>query len=122
MIEIRDRIAGPFAPLDGIPVTVADPELGAISVPNVLTVGGAMAIDSGPFDELANAASARVSNARTRAPGVRLGASRRYGPASGNRREPAIRDVGGGPEGGNAGRRPARLGPNRWRPAGWVRR
>ena len=28
MIEIRDRIAGPFSALNGIPATVAEPELG----------------------------------------------------------------------------------------------
>jgi hypothetical protein len=33
MIEVRDRIAGPFFALNGIPATIADPELGAISVP-----------------------------------------------------------------------------------------
>ena len=33
MIEIRDRIAGPFSALNGIPATVAEPELGEISVP-----------------------------------------------------------------------------------------
>jgi len=35
MIEIRARIAGPFSPLKGMPATVADPEVGAISVPSV---------------------------------------------------------------------------------------
>jgi hypothetical protein len=38
MIEIRERIAGPFLALNGTPATIADPELGAISVPNVRTV------------------------------------------------------------------------------------
>jgi DNA invertase Pin-like site-specific DNA recombinase len=38
MIEIRDRIAGPSSALSGIPATIADPELGAISVPSVRTV------------------------------------------------------------------------------------
>ncbi len=38
MIEMRARIAGPFASLNPIPATVADPELGEISVPSVLTV------------------------------------------------------------------------------------
>jgi hypothetical protein len=38
MIEIRARIAGPFSALKGIPVTAADPEVGAMSVPSVLTV------------------------------------------------------------------------------------
>jgi hypothetical protein len=38
MIEIRDRIAGPFFALSGIPATTADPELGSISVPSVRTV------------------------------------------------------------------------------------
>ena len=38
MIEIRDRIAGPFSALSGIPATIAEPEVGAISVPSVRTV------------------------------------------------------------------------------------
>ena len=38
MIEIRARIAGPFSALNGMPATVADPEVGAISVPSVRTV------------------------------------------------------------------------------------
>jgi hypothetical protein len=38
MIEIRARIVGPLHPLSEIPATVADPALGAISVPSVLTV------------------------------------------------------------------------------------
>ena len=38
MIEIRDRIAGPFSALNGMPATVAEPELGEISVPSVRTV------------------------------------------------------------------------------------
>ena len=38
MIEMRARIAGPFAALNGTPATVADPKVGAISVPSVLTV------------------------------------------------------------------------------------
>ena len=38
MIEMRARIAGPFAALSGIPATVAEPAVGAISVPRVLTV------------------------------------------------------------------------------------
>jgi hypothetical protein len=38
MIEIRERIAGPFFAFKGMPATIADPELGAISVPNVRTV------------------------------------------------------------------------------------
>ena len=38
MIEIRERIAGPFFAVSGIPATIAAPELGAISVPNVRTV------------------------------------------------------------------------------------
>src|SRR3984885_14057312 len=38
MTEIRERIAGPFFALKGMPATIADPELGAISVPNVRTV------------------------------------------------------------------------------------
>jgi hypothetical protein len=38
MIEIRDRIAGPFFALNGIPATIAAPELGAINVPKVRTV------------------------------------------------------------------------------------
>jgi hypothetical protein len=38
MIEIRDRIAGPFSVLNGIPATVAEPELAEISVPRVRTV------------------------------------------------------------------------------------
>ncbi len=36
MIEIRARIAGPFSALKGIPATVAEPEVGAMSVPSVL--------------------------------------------------------------------------------------
>jgi hypothetical protein len=38
MTEIRDRITGPFFALNGIPATIAVPELGAISVPNIRTV------------------------------------------------------------------------------------
>ena len=38
MIEIRDRIAGPFSGLSGMPATVAEPEVGASSVPSVRTV------------------------------------------------------------------------------------
>ncbi len=37
-MEIRERIAEPFFALNGIPATIADPELGAISVPSVRTV------------------------------------------------------------------------------------
>jgi len=38
MIEIRERIAGPLFAFKGMPATIADPEFGAISVPNVRTV------------------------------------------------------------------------------------
>ena len=38
MIEIRDRIAGPFSAHNSMPATVADPEVGASSVPSVRTV------------------------------------------------------------------------------------
>jgi hypothetical protein len=38
MTEIRDRITGPFFALNGIPATIAVPELGAIGVPNIRTV------------------------------------------------------------------------------------
>jgi AraC-like DNA-binding protein len=48
-----------------------------------------------------------VSNARTPARGCATRASRRHELASGKRRKSAIRDVGGGPDGGIAGRRPA---------------
>ncbi len=37
MIEMRARISGPFAPLNGIPATLAEPEVGEISVPSVRT-------------------------------------------------------------------------------------
>jgi hypothetical protein len=38
MTEIRNRITGPFFAFNGIPATIAVPELGAISVPSVRTV------------------------------------------------------------------------------------
>ena len=38
MIEIRDRMAGPFSGRNSMPVTVAEPEVGAMSVPSVRTV------------------------------------------------------------------------------------
>ena len=38
MIEIRRRISAPFSGVSGIPATVAEPEVGAISVPSVRTV------------------------------------------------------------------------------------
>ena len=38
MIEIRRRISTPFSGASGIPATVADPEVGAMSVPSVRTV------------------------------------------------------------------------------------
>ena len=38
MIEIRDRMAGPFSGRNSMPATVADPEVGASSVPSVRTV------------------------------------------------------------------------------------
>ncbi len=38
MIATRRRISTPFSGVSGIPATVADPELGAMSVPRVRTV------------------------------------------------------------------------------------
>jgi hypothetical protein len=38
MTEIRRRISTPFSGASGIPATVADPELAAISVPSARTV------------------------------------------------------------------------------------
>ena len=38
MSEIRERIAGPFFAFNATPATIAEPELGAISVPSVRTV------------------------------------------------------------------------------------
>ena len=38
MIEIRRRISTPFSGVSGIPATVAEPEVGARSVPRVRTV------------------------------------------------------------------------------------
>ena len=38
MIEIRRRISTPFSGLSGIPATVAEPEVGAMSVPSVRTI------------------------------------------------------------------------------------
>ena len=38
MIEIRRRISTPFWGVSSIPATVADPELGAMSVPSTRTV------------------------------------------------------------------------------------
>ncbi len=38
MTEIRARIVGPFSALRGMPATVAEPEVGTMSVPSVLTV------------------------------------------------------------------------------------
>jgi hypothetical protein len=38
MIEILERIAEPFLALNGIPATMADPELGAMRVPSARTV------------------------------------------------------------------------------------
>ena len=38
MIAIRRRISTPFSGVSGIPATVAEPEVGAMSVPSVRTV------------------------------------------------------------------------------------
>jgi hypothetical protein len=38
MIEMHDRMAGPFSGRNSMPATVADPEVGASSVPSVRTV------------------------------------------------------------------------------------
>src|SRR5438046_2963238 len=38
MIVIRRRISDPFSGVSGMPATVAEPELGAMSVPSVSTV------------------------------------------------------------------------------------
>ncbi len=38
MIDIRDRMAGPFSGRNSMPATVAAPDVGASSVPSVLTV------------------------------------------------------------------------------------
>jgi len=38
MIATRLRISTPFSGVNGMPATVADPELGAIKVPSVRTV------------------------------------------------------------------------------------
>jgi hypothetical protein len=38
MIEIRRRISTPFSGVSGIPATVAEPDVGAMSVPSVRTV------------------------------------------------------------------------------------
>ena len=38
MIAIRRRISTPFPGVSGIPATVAEPEVGAMSVPRVRTV------------------------------------------------------------------------------------
>jgi hypothetical protein len=38
MIAMRRRISTPFFGVSGMPATVADPEVGAISVPSVRTI------------------------------------------------------------------------------------
>ena len=38
MIEIRRRISAPFSGVSGRPATIAEPEVGAMSVPSVRTV------------------------------------------------------------------------------------
>jgi hypothetical protein len=38
MIEIRRRISTPFSGVSGMPAIVAEPEVGAMSVPSVRTV------------------------------------------------------------------------------------
>ena len=38
MIAMRRRMSTPFSGASGMPATVADPEVGAISVPSVRTV------------------------------------------------------------------------------------
>ena len=38
MIEIRERIAGPFSALNGMPATIADPSSARSACPSVRTV------------------------------------------------------------------------------------
>lgn len=62
MIEIRDRIAEPFSALNGIPATIAGPELGARPGARwdiVASPPGGLRLSSRPYDAISAAHIAR---------------------------------------------------------------